>query len=241
MNLVVDIGNSFTKFAFFEQDSIVEKHQFKNNVSIIINKITRFKTVDNVIISSVNDELSKAVKNAIKTITKNILIFNYKTKIPIKNKYIAKKTLGLDRLAGVIGANEIFPNKNILVFDAGTALTIDFINKRNEFLGGNISPGLQMRFNSLHNYTSKLPLIEKSEDFPEMGKTTEEAIIAGIQKGIIFEIDSYITEFKNNYDELQVVFTGGDSFFFEKNLKNTIFANSNLVLIGLHKVLKFNV
>lgn len=241
MNLVVDIGNSFTKFAFFEQDSIVEKLQFANNPKQISEAVNSFKTIDNTIISSVNNELTETLETAIKNLTKNILIFNYKTKIPIENKYIAKKTLGLDRLAGVIGANEIFPNDNILVFDAGTALTIDFINNKNEYLGGNISPGLQMRFNSLHNYTSKLPLIEKSEKFPEMGKTTEEAIISGIQKGIIYEIDSYINNFKNNYDELQIVFTGGDSFFFEKNLKNTIFVNPNLVLIGLHKVLKFNV
>lgn len=241
MNLVVDIGNSFTKFAFFEQDAIVEKHQLKNNISKILEAINTFKSIDNTIISSVNNDLLKIIEKAIKKLTKNILIFNYKTKIPIENKYTAKKTLGLDRLAAIIGANNLFPNSNILVFDAGTALTIDFINNKNEYLGGNISPGLEMRFNSLHNYTSKLPLVEKSESFPDIGKTTEEAIIAGIQKGIIYEIDAYINDFKKNYDELKVVFTGGDSFFFEKKLKNTIFANPNLVLIGLHKVLKFNV
>jgi len=241
MNLVVDIGNSFTKFAFFEQDSIVEKHQIENDESRIIKEVNNFKSIDNAIISSVNNNLLKIVEKAIKKLTKNILIFNYKTKIPIENKYIAKETLGLDRLAGIIGANDLFPNTNILVFDAGTALTIDFINDKNEYLGGNISPGLEMRFNSLHNYTSKLPLVKKSESFPVLGKTTEEAIKTGIQKGMIYEIDSYINDFKNNYDSLNLVFTGGDSFFFEKKLKNAIFANPNLVLIGLHKVLKFNV
>ena len=241
MNLVVDIGNSFTKFAFFEQDSIVEKYQIENDKKQVLEGVNNIKSIDNVIISSVNNDLLELVEKAIKKLTKNILIFNYKTKIPIENKYIAKKTLGLDRLAAIIGANDLFPNSNILVFDAGTALTIDFINEKNEYLGGNISPGLEMRFNSLHNYTSKLPLVEKSENFPNLGKTTEEAIIAGIQKGIIYEIDSYINDFKKNYDELNLVFTGGDSFFFEKKLKNAIFANPNLVLIGLHKVLKFNV
>ena len=241
MNLVVDIGNSFTKFAFFEQDSIVEKYQIENDKKQVLEGVNDIKSIDNVIISSVNNDLLELVEKAIKKLTKNILIFNYKTKIPIENKYIAKKTLGLDRLAAIIGANDLFPNSNILVFDAGTALTIDFINEKNEYLGGNISPGLEMRFNSLHNYTSKLPLVEKSENFPNLGKTTEEAIIAGIQKGIIYEIDAYINDFKKNYDELNLVFTGGDSFFFEKKLKNAIFANPNLVLIGLHKVLKFNV
>jgi len=241
MNLVVDIGNSFTKFAFFEQDSIVEKYQIENDKKQVLEGVNDIKSIDNVIISSVNNDLLELVEKAIKKLTKNILIFNYKTKIPIENKYIAKKNLGLDRLAAIIGANDLFPNSNILVFDAGTALTIDFINEKNEYLGGNISPGLEMRFNSLHNYTSKLPLVEKSENFPNLGKTTEEAIIAGIQKGIIYEIDAYINDFKKNYDELNLVFTGGDSFFFEKKLKNAIFANPNLVLIGLHKVLKFNV
>jgi len=241
MNLVIDIGNSFTKFAFFEQDSIVEKYQFENNPEHLIKELNSFKQIDKAIVSSVNNSLSEILEIPIKNLTKNILFFNYKTKIPIENKYTAKKTLGLDRLAAIIGANYLFINSNILVFDAGTALTIDFINKNNQYLGGNISPGLEMRFNSLHNYTSKLPLVKKSENFQELGKTTEEAIISGIQKGMIYEIDSYINDFKKNYDDLKIVFTGGDSFFFEKKLKNTIFANPNLVLIGLHKVLKFNV
>ena len=241
MYLVIDIGNTYTKFAYFNDDIIEQKNQIENNDIENSGFVNSIKTDDYVIISSVNSKVSAILNNKIKQRNNNVLMFNHKTKIPIENKYSSKATLGLDRLAGIIGANALFPNKNILVFDAGTALTIDMLNEKGEYLGGNISPGLNTRFKALHNYTSKLPLIEKSEAFPEYGKTTEEAIIAGVQKGIIYEIDSYIYDFKKNYKNIKVILTGGDSFFFEKRLKNTIFANSDLILIGLHKVLKFNV
>jgi type III pantothenate kinase len=238
---VIDIGNSYTKVVNFEDDVIKKTLKFENYSNDILQLIKTVKKVDYVIISSVSDYTYNRILPKIKQKTKNIFVFTHKSKTPIINKYKSPETLGLDRLAAIIGANYLYPNKNILVFDAGTALTIDFINDKNEYIGGNISPGIETRFKALNNYTSKLPLLKKSENFSEIGKTTQEAIIAGVQKGIIFEVDAYIEEFKKNYNNLTVIFTGGDSFFFEKNLKNTIFANSNLVSIGLYKVLKFNV
>ena len=241
MYLVIDIGNTYTKIGCFQDEKIIKKYQIENIKVTETEALSDITPTDYVIISSVNTLVFEVIKKKIIEKTEKILVFNQETKIPIENKYSSKETLGLDRLAGIIGANSLYKNTNILVFDAGTALTVDYINDKNEYLGGNISPGLNTRFKALHNYTSKLPLVEKSEDFPQFGKTTNEAILSGVQQGIIYEIDSYINDFKNNYKNNTVILTGGDTFFFEKRLKNTIFANSDLVLIGLHKVLKFNV
>ena len=241
MYLVIDIGNSFTKLAYFTDDKLIKKLQFKNTSTEISSDLKSIESDYYVIISSVSTNVFDFVYSIIKTKTKNILIFSNQTKIPIINKYLTPETLGLDRLAAIIGANTLYPKTDLLVFDAGTALTIDFINKQGEYIGGNISPGINLRYKSLHDNTSKLPLLKKTEKFVELGNSTNEAIISGVQKGILLEVDSYISEFKKNYNNLMVVFTGGDCFFFEKNLKNSIFANQNLVSIGLLEILKFNV
>ena len=134
----------------------------------------------------------------------------------------------------------MFPSTNNLIFDFGTAITIDFINANNQYLGGNISPGLNTRFKALHHYTGKLPLIEKNEHFEMTGKTTEEAIISGVQKGIVYEIEGYIREMQSSFANLNVIFTGGDAFFFEKKVKNSIFVEPMLVFFGLNRILEYN-
>jgi len=170
----------------------------------------------------------------------NFIYLNKKTKLPIINLYESPDTLGKDRLAAIIGANNIFKNQDVLVIDAGTAITFDFINKNNEYIGGNISPGLEMRYKSLNLFTSKLPLIKKDEKFNLIGKNTKEAIISGVQNGLVFEIDSYINIFKEKFNNIKIILTGGDSFFFEHKLKNCIFAEVFLIAIGLNKILIYN-
>ena len=165
---------------------------------------------------------------------------NEYTNIPIKNLYDSKSTLGKDRLAAVIGANNFYPKSNVLVIDMGTAITFDFINKKDQYLGGSISPGLEMRFSALNHFTGKLPLLKKNEKFSLIGSNTESAIISGVQNGIIFEIDSYINNIKKEYEDLKTILTGGDAIFFDKKLKNTIFVDLNLNFIGLNTILEYN-
>ncbi|MBU0764140.1 MAG: type III pantothenate kinase, partial [Bacteroidetes bacterium] len=162
------------------------------------------------------------------------------TSLPFINKYKTPQTMGKDRIAAVAGAQALFPSSCVLVIDAGTAVTYDFINSAGEYMGGNISPGLSIRFRALNAFTGKLPLVEKREKHPFLATDTEEAIVSGVQNGLLFEMDAYIDEIRNRYRDAKIILTGGDCNFFDKKLKNTIFAEPDLVLTGLNKILEFN-
>ncbi|MBN2893349.1 MAG: type III pantothenate kinase [Bacteroidales bacterium] len=235
MNLILDQGNTNLKIYFFCKNKIEEKFIFpienfdlsfilKDKVEHII--YSTVSGIDNYFFNYFND--------------KKITTFNLSTPLPIINKYEAK-TIGLDRLAGVSGASEIFPETNVLVIDIGSAITYDLITKNKEFLGGNISPGLKLRYKSLNNYTVNLPLIEPEDIDYNIGKTTEQAIRAGVQKGILYEIESYINDLSKDYENLRIILTGGDADFFAKKIKYSIFAEPNLVAIGLNKILNYNI
>ena len=160
--------------------------------------------------------------------------------MPFKNLYKTPHTLGLDRIALVTAAVKNYPDKNVLVIDAGTSITFDFKNEHEEYLGGSISPGLQMRFKALNTFTAALPLIEPKEDAEHIGTDTEEAIQSGVIWGVVTEIDGIINWYKKNYNDLTIILTGGDMLFLSKTLKNGIFANSNFLLEGLNYLILFN-
>ncbi|HKL32104.1 MAG TPA: type III pantothenate kinase, partial [Tangfeifania sp.] len=160
--------------------------------------------------------------------------------LPIENLYQTKDTLGKDRIAAVVGAFDLYPNTNVLVIDAGTAITFDIINEQGQYLGGNISPGLEMRFKALNKFTGRLPLVRKNDFDNLYGRTTEEAILAGVQHGIVFETDKAIETFKEFYNNLKVIITGGDAIFFDKKLKNSFFVHFNLTALGLNRILEHN-
>ena len=170
----------------------------------------------------------------------NAIILKENIKIPIINKYKTLETLGNDRLAAIVGAIFLFPDQDVLVFDSGTCLTIDFINSKQQYLGGRISPGIDMRFKSLYNFTDKLPLLNQQKKVKYIGDDTESSIISGVQQGILSEVKDVISGYKSCNSNTMIVFTGGDSIFFEKELKNSIFAEPNLVLIGLNEILDYN-
>ncbi|MDK2978205.1 MAG: type pantothenate kinase [Bacteroidales bacterium] len=241
MNLTIDIGNSRNKFAVFRRGEILEVFHFNTlNTNIIQDISQKYPEIKHVILSTVR-EVETSFVTFLQSEFNDYIELTEKTKIPIENLYQTKDTLGKDRLASVIGANNIFPNTNVLVIDAGTALTFDFINQQNQYLGGTISPGLEMRFRALHDYTNRLPLQEKNNNYQLIADNTKEAIISGVQHSLIFEIDSYINTFKTKFNHLKVILTGGDAIFFDKKLKNPIFVNLNLNFIGLNKILEYNI
>ena len=162
------------------------------------------------------------------------------TPLPVENLYETPRTLGYDRMAAVVGAAERFPGRDILVIDAGTCITYEFVDAAGRYHGGNISPGLQMRFRALNHYTGRLPLVEAEGRLLPMGKDTETAIRAGVLKGIEYEMAGYIRAMKDKYPELLVFLTGGDEFSFDTNLKSIIFADRFLVLKGLNRILIYN-
>ncbi len=241
MNLIIDIGNTATKYYIFKLDEIMYKNKVESGEIIDFSFLyDKFPMIKNIIISSVaTNEIN--IPNKIKNNIQTIIYLDENTPLPIKNNYQNKSTLGKDRIAAVVGAYNILPNHNVLVIDSGTAITFDFINKNAEYEGGNISPGLNMRFKALHEYTKRLPLVSQSTDCQLIGTCTQTAVKAGVQYGIIFEIDAYIDKFREKYSDLKVILTGGDAFFFVNKLKNRIFANYNLVALGLNRILEYNV
>lgn len=239
MNLIIDVGNTRVKIAVFKDSNIIFNHNFnKRNIISEIKNLLKNYTIDEAIISTValiSDKKLKKIQNLVP-----LLQVDSKTKIPFKNLYSTPKTLGVDRIALVCAALHTYPNQDVLVIDAGTCITFDFINRKKEYLGGAISPGIEMRYKALNKFTSKLPLLKINTPNHFIGNSTNESIHSGVVNGIIHEIDGVIQQYKNKYLHLTVVLTGGDANFLSKQLKSSIFANQNFLLEGLNKILIFN-
>ena len=239
MNLVIDIGNSKVKVAVFEIDTMIlsivcEETSFLDELKKIFNKYQIVQSI----VSSVKDIEDEYFEELQKL--PSLLLLNSDTPLPFKNLYSSPSTLGNDRIALAAAAVLKYPQKNSLVIDAGTCITYDFVNSNNEYLGGAISPGLEMRYKALHQHTSKLPLLSKNEVYKRTGFSTTESIHSGVINGVICEIEGVITQYKQDFHDLTVVLTGGDTKFLSKQLKNSIFANQNFLLQGLNKILTHN-
>lgn len=238
MNLVIDIGNSLIKTAIFNKRELIFSNIFNEVTVQEIENDNKKYGINSCIISSVT-----AVNESIKTYTEKVkkcIILNSTTSIPIKNNYSTPETLGNDRLANVVGANALFPKKNVLVIDAGTCMKFDFVNSKEEYLGGAISPGLKMRYKAVHQFTEQLPLLEPSENVNLIGNNTVNSIHSGIVNGMRAEINDVIHQYETIAAELQVILCGGDARYFSNHLKNNIFAIPNLTLQGLNEILLYN-
>lgn len=239
VNLVIDIGNTTAKVAIFKDNTIVEVFRSSNqSLDCLPEILERFPVRQGIVASVIS--LTKKITEQLEALPFSVILLNATTPIPIENLYHTPETLGCDRLAAIIGASEIYPGRNLLVIDAGTAITFDFINAHGQYLGGNISPGKSMRFKALHTFTNKLPLLSEEGNRVPLGIDTDTAIREGVMKGIEYEIKGYIDSFQKNYPDLLVFLTGGDGFLFETSLKNLIFADKFLVLKGLNRILNYN-
>lgn len=237
--LIIDFGNTLQKLAVFLGKEIILKETFRKlppeTLAYFINEHGPF---DGIIQSSVvihTRELEEILARAGK-----FILLTDQTPLPVKNSYETPKTLGKDRLAAVAGAHALFPGRNCLVIDAGTCITYDIITKDGEYLGGGISPGIQMRFKALHTFTGKLPLIEPDEFDDLIGKSTRESILSGVYNGITGEMTGIISRYHEHFENLTVLITGGDHQFLYNKLKISIFAAPNLVLQGLNEILDYN-
>jgi type III pantothenate kinase len=240
MNLVLDFGNTKIKAAVFSDiNEILEIFTWDNYNEDAINQIKSKYLIDSVLLCSVV-AISEEIENYLKSNFTYYLRLSSETPLPIKNNYSTPKTLGLDRIAAAVGANMLKPNSPLFIIDMGTAITYDFVNENNEFVGGNIAPGVNMRLRAMNSFTNKLPLLEAKEEEKLLGDDTASAMMAGVLRGIEFEIEGYITEILKKNPNLSVFLTGGDVFFFEKRLKSTIFVVSNLLLLGLNEILRYN-
>lgn len=233
MLITIDIGNSRIKVAVFEQNTQIELFVFepKEAQKKIENILKKYPNASHSVISSVG-KLNSSVLNYLQKNT-NLQIISHETKFPFTNLYATPKTLGIDRMVVSAGAVLKYPNQNRLVIDAGTCITYDFIDENNNYLGGAISPGIKIRYKSLNDYTSNLPLLEKKNIELFIGNSTENSIHSGIINGICYEIDGFISQYSLKNQDLTIILTGGDAEFLAKRLKNPIFANSNFLLESL--------
>lgn len=239
MNLIIDVGNTRVKMAVYNNSELIHNEIFthKNIVTNAVSIAEKFKCIA-AIISSVGAVKKNEIIELKSKI--NLIILNSDTKIPFKNAYASPKTLGVDRIALVSSAVKNFQNKNVLIIDAGTCITYDFVNTKAEYFGGGISPGVRMRYNALNVFTEKLPLLEPQYPANLVGDSTVNSIHSGVINGVISEIDGIINKYKEKNQDLTVVLTGGDVKFLADRLKNSIFANPNFLLDGLNTILTYN-
>jgi len=240
MNLIIDVGNSSVKSAVFQESKVLRFYSF-----LIENFFEKFQEIKKDYPQIAFSMLSSVVKDTSeleKILEKEtrLYVLNQNTKLPFKNNYASPQTLGKDRLALVAAGSLNFQNENVLIIDAGTCITFDFKNAANEYLGGAISPGLQMRLKALQHFTSKLPLVTLSENAPLIGDSTQNSILSGVLNGVSAELDGIIDRYKTDYKYLTVILTGGDTQILSKRVKNSIFANPNFLLEGLNYILEFN-
>jgi len=240
MDLVIDIGNTLVKMAVFQGDILIKKKislrlDFLKNLEELEQK---YQKPGNIILSSVSKTPSKWMQKLEEA--SRVFILNQQLPQVFTNLYATPNTLGNDRIALVSAASKHFPTENVLVIDAGTCITYDFKNNKNEYLGGAISPGLEMRYKAMHNFTENLPLLDREEEITLIGNSTNSCMHSGVIYGITFEIDGIIAAYQGQYEDLTIILTGGDAQFLCKRLKNSIFANSNFLLEGLNYILEFN-
>lgn len=238
MNLVVDQGNTFCKLAVFKDEELVLHRKVTNSDLSSIGTILGGVPVQRAIISSVSDY--EGIVTYLRVLGIEPLLLNAHCKFPIENAYGTPATLGIDRIVAAVGAWKSSPSTTNLIIDIGTCITYDIATPEGGFQGGNIAPGLDMRLGAMHKFTKNLPLLEREVVNNTFGKTTSEAMRNGAQKGIQAEIHYYIQEAKAQYSEISTFLTGGDAPYFEKEIKNGIFAVPNLISLGLLEILKIN-
>lgn len=239
MDLVIDIGNTLQKVAVFSEKGVLcdlfsEK---KLSISFLEAVFCRY-SIERAIVSSV----SKDDETVLQWLDERTQLqrFSASCLLPIHIQYATPKTLGTDRIANAVGANALYPNRNILSIMAGTCLVADFVNEKGEYLGGSIAPGVRMRFQALSQLTARLPFVEpKKIDF-FVGDSTENSILSGVMNGITQEIEGLIRQYSRHYDRLKVILSGGDAELLQNSIKKRIFAAQNPILVGLHKILVLN-
>jgi type III pantothenate kinase len=238
MNLIFDIGNSSTKMAVFDGLEKITVFRSKElSCEKLGKKLSKYK-IDKAIISSVRNTPEYIIDLLTVNIPK-VHILSYKSILPFRIEYDTPETLGTDRIAALAGAFNLFPGSEILVIDSGTAITFDFLSG-DIFKGGNISPGLTMRFKALNKFTGKLPLVIPSSDYSFPGRNTSDAITAGVITGITYEINEYIRTFKKTHIDCKILLTGGDSGYLKDKINYQLIYVPDIVIDGLNHILEKN-
>jgi type III pantothenate kinase len=236
--LCLDFGNTRMKCGVFVDGEFQEEQILENDHEDTIRMLLDRYQPSRTILSSVihhNPRMEELLRA-----TTHFHKLDHQSKVPVTTPVGKPETIGADRLALVVAAVTLFPGKNNLVIGLGSAITYNYINKDKEFIGGGISPGMEMRFRSLHEYTAKLPLVKADWNFPLAGYDTRTNILSGVILGMAKEIDGIIDAYEEKYDNFNVLMSGGDSSYFTRHLKSKIFADPYLIYKGLYAISEFN-
>jgi type III pantothenate kinase len=241
MILTIDIGNTRIKGAVFEGYNSLEyfvfsKKEIEEKIAIILKKHRKITHLVVASVGNIEKELFLAFENKL-----DLWFISHEDIFPFTNNYATPKTLGIDRMVLAAGATLQFQGKNRLIIDAGTCITYDFIDQNDVYHGGAISPVLRLRYESLHNYTEKLPLLTLENPKNVIGDSTAQSIHSGVVNGLIYEIEGFVDEYTVLYTNFIIILTGGDTDFLAKRLKNTIFANSNFLLESLNQIFQYKI
>ncbi|OYU82178.1 MAG: pantothenate kinase [Flavobacterium sp. BFFFF1] len=239
MILTIDAGNTRIKGAVFEQHTLVDTFLFETETlqEKILKILNENGNITDIVIASVGKAAFEEFLIFSERV--NVRTISHQDVFPFKNLYETPLTLGIDRMVLAAGAVLAYPGDNRLVIDAGTCITYDFVNDQDEYLGGAISPGIRLRYKGLHQFTAKLPLLERQDPENFIGKSTNEAIHSGVINGVLHEIDGFIAQYQAQCPKFTIILTGGDAEFLAKQLKNTIFANSNFLLESLNHIFHY--
>ena len=238
MNLTIDVGNTLMKVALFENYEEKNFYSLEKRDLVFFEKLFSVNKIEHGILCSVreqDDELINFLRSKI-----SLLEMNSQVKLPIKILYENQEALGADRLALACGASFQYPQKNVLVIGCGTCITIDFVNEKQEYIGGSISPGVEMRLKAMNHFTAKLPLLEISSSKNFIGRNTEQAMLSGAVNGAAAELDGMISLYKKYFSNLEVILTGGNTDLLLPKLESKIFADSKFLLHSLNKILLLN-
>ncbi|MBS1976141.1 MAG: type III pantothenate kinase [Bacteroidetes bacterium] len=236
MNVTVDIGNTFTKVGIFEGTHLVHKEVFRSMADL--RDYLGRTPADHIIVSSVSGDPYDVLNGAV--VKGKKLVLHHQLRLPIKINYATPTTLGVDRIAAACGAQSLYPGQACLVVDIGTCINYEFIDAAGTYSGGAISPGVQLRFESMHSFTSRLPLATAVENAPLTGDSTLGCLQSGVMNGILEEINGMMDRYAEITPQLRVILCGGDSRFFEKHCKRPIFVAPDLVLTGLNSILRYH-
>ena len=238
ITICFDFGNTRLKAAVFEQDQLKEIIILADdNQETIENIVQQYQPAFSILSSVVNHQ--PAVEEVLNSRT-NFHKLSHLPKLPFTTPVGKPETIGADRLALCAAAVNLFPHKNNLAIGIGTCITYNFINNQNQFLGGSISPGLDMRFKSMNQLTALLPLVKMEWNFPLIGYDTRTNLLSGVAWGMAKEIDGIIDAYAEKYGNFNVQLTGGDTLHFAPLLKNQIFADPQLIFKGLYAISEYN-
>ena len=230
--VIIDAGNTSIKLAIIENAKIVEVYRL-----LSLDEIIPFVLKKTVVCGSVTNHDFKGLVEKHGGVYVQI---TYSVTLPFKSAYTSMETVGIDRLCNIASASSTFPRTNVLVIDIGTCIKFDFLSNHGIYKGGSIAPGISLRYKSLNDYTSKLPLLDIKKPTPLIGANTLHAIQSGIINGMTHEIQGLISRYENDFEDLQILITGGDASYFDFPQKSNIFANKNLTLEGIVEIYEIN-